>query len=241
MLHGWGFHGGVWDDMAANLGCRYRIYQVDLPGHGRSPVLRGNNLSDWVDLLLSQLPANAIWVGWSLGGLTALAAAARKALRALVTVAATPRFQAAPDWPHAVPAEVLEQFARQLPGNRDNTLQRFAALMVQGSADARQHIRRLRGILAMRPQPCEEALLDGLRLLRDSDLRAACADIQVPMLVVGGGQDRLVPPRSIADWQKSRSALRCHNIAEAAHIPFLSHPAEFLQTLNVFLHELPAG
>src|SRR3546814_12945698 len=36
LLHGWAMHGGVFALLVERLRERYRLYVVDLPGHGRS-------------------------------------------------------------------------------------------------------------------------------------------------------------------------------------------------------------
>ena len=36
LLHGWGMHGGVWDELVPRLAARFRVHVPDLPGHGRS-------------------------------------------------------------------------------------------------------------------------------------------------------------------------------------------------------------
>src|SRR3546814_10403472 len=36
LLHGWAIHGGVFASLVERLRERYRLYVVDLPGHGRS-------------------------------------------------------------------------------------------------------------------------------------------------------------------------------------------------------------
>lgn len=36
LLHGWGMHGGIWSDLAAELAEHHQVHCVDLPGHGFS-------------------------------------------------------------------------------------------------------------------------------------------------------------------------------------------------------------
>lgn len=35
LLHGWGMHGGVWDDTVEAFIDDWRVTVIDLPGHGR--------------------------------------------------------------------------------------------------------------------------------------------------------------------------------------------------------------
>ncbi|WP_200348289.1 alpha/beta fold hydrolase [Halochromatium glycolicum] len=76
LLHGWGMSNGVWDALPSALGSRYRLHPIELPGHGGAgfePNWR--DLPNWADAVLAQAPEQAVWLGWSLGGLVALQAA----------------------------------------------------------------------------------------------------------------------------------------------------------------------
>ena len=106
LVHGWGSHGGVWTDMARALSADYRVIVPDLPGHGRSRDLlpapyTPETLAEGVR---SGLSGPAVWVGWSMGGLVALAAAQHypQDLTRLVLVGATPKYVQSADWPHAM-------------------------------------------------------------------------------------------------------------------------------------------
>jgi len=36
LIHGWGMHGGMWGQVAAQLAQSFTVHSVDLPGHGYS-------------------------------------------------------------------------------------------------------------------------------------------------------------------------------------------------------------
>ena len=76
LIHGWAMHGGVFAPLLDRLGAHFECHVVDLPGHGLSEERDGLALDATVERLLALLPP-AIWLGWSLGGLFALEAAAR--------------------------------------------------------------------------------------------------------------------------------------------------------------------
>ena len=76
LIHGWGMNASVWDPLLTTLNDDYQVTRVDLPGHGNSPLPEKQlALSDWSSALMEAAPENAIWLGWSLGGLLALHAA----------------------------------------------------------------------------------------------------------------------------------------------------------------------
>jgi len=241
LLHGWGMNGAVWERTVAELAGDYRVTVAELPGHGHSPYALDGSLQAWVGACLEAAPERAVWIGWSLGGTLALAAAlkAPERVRALVGVSATPRFVQDSDWPYAMPAETLGRFQDALGRDPAATLERFLALQVRGGEQARPLLRQLRGTLAQRPEPDPDALADGLVLLRDTDLRSALGGLAVPSLWLGGAGDELVP----AGWMELLPRLlpdaRCATIPGAAHLPFLSHPQRFIGSLRAFLQELP--
>jgi pimeloyl-[acyl-carrier protein] methyl ester esterase len=215
---------------------------VDLPGYGRS-AYDDYSLPRLIERLTTALPPNAIWLGWSLGGLLAMAIARWQpvAARALILVATSPRFTVTEQWPHALQPNVLENFSKQLQEDSVNTVQRFLALQIKGSESAQQQLRTLKTWLKNAPPPQPQALHAGLNLLRDTDLRAELAQIHCPALLCLGGHDTIVPAAVGKDCQVWWPTLQKVCIKPAAHIPFLSHPQLFLHLVKDFLHGIGLG
>jgi pimeloyl-[acyl-carrier protein] methyl ester esterase len=254
LIHGWGMHAGVFDGLAERLSTRHTLHLVDLPGHGRSrsdaiPL----TLDACVDAIAADTPS-APWLGWSLGGLLALHAAARIPAQAtaLVMLCALPCFVRSPDWPYAVDADVFQQFASNLAHDHRATLERFLALETLGSEHAAVELRLLRSQVFVHGEPLPQALVDGLRLLECSDLRATLPQLRVSSLWIAGRRDRL------SDWRAMQAAAalaphrdvqvsRAHDAQErppqahylriegAAHAPFLTHADEVAAAILDFL------
>ena len=222
LLHGWGMHSGVWGAWQDLLCERFRVTAVDLPGHGLSAYSGERGLGDWADQVLAVAPRRARWVGWSLGGLVAMAAAQQDAprLRGVVLLASTPRFVVAHDWPMAMAASLLVDVAQQLATQPERTLKRFVALQLQGSDGAGEALRELRARLRSRPDADAAALQAGLVLLREADLRPVLRTSSVPLHWLLGAHDRLIP----AGVRHAFPALQAQVIDTAGHAPFLSHP-----------------
>lgn len=228
MLHGWGMHAGVLEPLAAMLSGKYRVTCIDLPGHG------GSVRQPWPDdpkslasLLLAAAPMRATWLGWSLGGLAAIQVArdAPSRVARLILLAATPCFTRRPDWPCAMSRSELERFATQFAAAPDRMLQRFGALQFRGVPDAAQGARRLRALLGD-CEPSTAALVTGLRVLLDMDLREALASCGRPAGVILGGSDPLIPV-DVADALIEfvpRVQVAC--IEDAGHAPFITHKNE---------------
>lgn len=242
LVHGWGLHGGVFAPLVDRLSGAHELHLVDLPGHGHSrdsalPL----TLEACVAEILARTPA-APWLGWSLGGLFALhAAAVSPRVRALALIAATPRFVRAPDWPHAVEASVFAQFGRDLQQDYRGTLERFLALDTMGSDHARAELRTLKETLHARGEPAPQALQQGLLLLEQADLRAGLPDLAIPSLWISGHRDRLVPAAALRDAAGMTAHGRHLDIAGGGHAPFLGHADQVAEALRDFLAEAVAG
>lgn len=95
LLHGWGFHSGIYRSLAKQLSLQYRVTVIDLPGFGRSKIFSGSyKMKNVVNRLLQCTPKKAIWLGWSLGGLLAIWAARHfpQRINKLITVCCNPKF-----------------------------------------------------------------------------------------------------------------------------------------------------
>lgn len=238
MLHGWGLHGGLFGPVVDKLARHFRLHLVDLPGHGRSPTLNCDyTLANVAQAVAERVPADASWLGWSLGGRIALQAAIDSvAIDRLILVGTNPCFTQKPDWPHAMPETELEQFAASLRDNYRTTLQRFLALQSRGSERAREELRNLRESLFAHGDPDPQALAGGLAILRDADLRPALAKIEQATLVLHGERDTLAPLAAAEYTAAQLPNAKLEVIDGAGHAPFISHPAQFVDKVTEFLH-----
>ncbi|MGD8620307.1 MAG: pimeloyl-ACP methyl ester esterase BioH [Gammaproteobacteria bacterium] len=241
LLHGWGLHGGVWDDFVPLLADAFRITRIDLPGHGNSAWSGEADLDAFTAAVLAAAPSHAAWVGWSLGGMVALRAALSQPARvtALVGIATSPCFVRRPDWQSAMQPQLLEAFAGELEQDYARTLNRFLALQVRGSAQAIEVLKRLRATLLLRGQPQPEGLRAGLAVLRSADLRAAARQLHCPSLLVMGGRDTLVPPAAGRATAGLLPGARLVTVREAGHAPFIAAPGTVAGHLRDFLQSPP--
>lgn len=232
LLHGWGLNAEVWHCISEELASHFTLHLVDLPGFGRSRGFGVISLDEMARQVLDAAPQNAIWLGWSLGGLVAsqIALSQPERVKALVTVASSPCFSAQETWPGIKP-DVLASFQQQLSEDFQRTVERFLALQTMGTETARQDARTLKQTVLSLPMPEVEVLNGGLEILKTVDLREPLAALAMPHLRIYGYLDGLVPRKVVplldALWPESESQV----IAKAAHAPFISHPAEFCSAL----------
>lgn len=230
LIHGWAMHGGIFAPLLRELVPHYEVHLVDLPGHGRSTQTQFE-LADCARRLVERVP-DAVWVGWSLGGLVALQAALDfpSQVRALVPIAANPRFVLADDWTHGVSRDVFAQFATGLRSDWRRTLERFLALEAHGSERAQAELRELKSHLFERGEPSLPVLEQGLRVLDSIDLRARLPELTLPNLWIAGRRDRLVPPGAM-QWA-AQHAHGDYLELPTGHAPFLGHAAEIAEAIR---------
>jgi len=238
-VHGWAMNSSVWDECIGKLPDWINVVVVDLPGHGSMAEVEANSLDDYVQALTPLVHRPVMWVGWSLGGLAVLRLAElypQRVLSALL-VATNPCFVTQPGWSCAVDAGVFNQFASDLTQNQQKTIRRFLALQVKGLPDAMSVVRQLQQSIQSRGQASTQALVSGLDLLLQSDLRQALKTIDSPLHWLLGGKDSLVP-YELADVLKQQYAQK--NVVvqpQASHAPFISHMDDFVKQLTAIAQQ----
>lgn len=240
LLHGWGFHGGIWKESAEALANRHTVTAIDLPGHGRSAMPNGDyTLSSLADGVAESLPVHGTLIGWSLGGMVAMQIALThpEKIRRLILVGSVPRFVRDDDWHFAISAEILQEFSDSLAKDLQQTLHRFAALQVMGSGESRALLQKLRDVIDSSKAPRTAALHGGLQILQHTDLRARLNEIRQPTLMIFGKRDTLSRPQTAEQMVTLLPDARLEIINGAGHAPFLSHQQEFTSLIEQFIKE----
>ncbi|MAR01069.1 MAG: hypothetical protein CMI00_11125 [Oceanospirillaceae bacterium] len=132
-LPGWSFSAEV-----------FRPFWEALPGqHWIADYQNTASSLDQACTLAADAPANAIWVGWSLGGAIATLAAESANAAALVTLATGKHFLA--DAEHdGMASSDFDAFCSGLNASPDKTLKRFISLCTQGADDPRALMKALK-------------------------------------------------------------------------------------------------
>jgi pimeloyl-[acyl-carrier protein] methyl ester esterase len=242
LLHGWAMHAGIFEPLVQRLQHEFELHLVDLPGHGRSreaglPLA----LASAAKAVAAVVPERALWLGWSLGGLVALQAAATSParVRGLVMIAASPRFVRSEDWPQGMDASVFHAFATELDRDYRGTVDRFLMLEAQGSDHMREEIRLLRAEVFSHGEPTTQVLCDGLGLLEHSDLRASLSGLAAPSLWIAGRRDRLVSPAAMQAAAAQAPQASFHQVGSGGHAPFLTHADDVAAAIVDFAARCP--
>ncbi|CAN5143836.1 pimeloyl-ACP methyl ester esterase BioH [soil metagenome] len=233
LVSGWGIAAAVFDPLARQLADRRRVSLVDMPGYGGSDSRAVSDLDSLADAVRAQVPDGATVLGWSLGGLVALRLATRRDLEALILIGSTPRFVAGAGWPFGLSPDDFERF-RPAPDEAPwRRLEQFAVLVAQGDRRAAAVLARLRDVI--RARPTAAALRAGLDILAVSDLRDELRRIGVPVLVVAGARDRIVPVAASRALANRLPHAELHLMAGAAHAPFVGREQRLAARIEAFL------
>ena len=225
LVHGYGGDRNSWLFLQEPLAARYRVYALDLPGHGTSAKDVGDGtlgvLADAVTGVLDALgTGRAHLVGHSMGGAVVLAVAARDPGRvASLTLIAPSGFGS------EINADYLRGFAdaRTRRELKPVAGQVFAdeGLVTRQLVDDLLAYKRLDGV--------DDALHALLGTLLDGDAQrgdsaAALARLggAVPVTVVWGAQDRIIP----AAQAEQAAGTDRRVIDGAGHMPHMERPAE---------------
>ena len=132
-----------------------------------------------------------------------------------------------------MPKAQLDFFETALKLTPSLLLRRFNAQINQGDAQAKS-LTKLTDELTHDDAPDVDALKGGLALLRDIDLRAILPKITHPTLLIHGENDPLMKLAGAEAACALFPNARLKVFKGASHIPFLSQPELFADTLARF-------
>lgn len=235
LLHGWAMNSAIWQPVLRSLEARRRVYRINLPGHGgRKFTKQTATFDEWLLDIMNKAPANAVWLGWSMGGLFALAAAARfpERVKRLILVASTPRFVATDNWLSAGRQASWQRFSDYLVKDVDAANHQFLKTQSLGADKPLQVSKKLVQLQLQGGRADCEALLSGLQVLQSVDLRPELGKISCDVHWILGEGDQLVPVGVAEDIKLLTPSCDIHIIPSAGHALFISQTENFLKIVN---------
>lgn len=123
--------------------------------------------------------------------------------RGLVSISGFPRFGAAPDFDAGVPRRMLDRMVKRLSADPAAVLQDFRQRCGDASAFG---------------EPQLETLAQDLEALRDEDQRGALAALPVPLLILAGQDDPIVPAAMTQAAFGGRAGDERHEREQGGHL-----------------------
>ncbi len=207
----------------------------DLPGYGTAPLITDFNAA--ADDVAARLAPGSTLAGWSIGAQLAIAVAARHPDKVgkLLLVAGTASFVQRDGWPHAMPPDMLAEFAKGVAADIEAMLPRFVGGFNRGDARAKDVTRIL--LEQADPRPAGAVLAAGLDWLRDVDLRPVAPQVKARTLLIHGSADPLMPLPAAEALAALIPGAELAVFTDCAHAPFTAQPEAFQARLHRFLND----
>ncbi len=238
-IHGFPLDRTMWRPVTALL-TGWRRIAPDLRGFGLSEVPARFSMADYADDLAALLDAfhlpQAVVCGLSMGGYVAFELLRRHPRKVRALILANTRAEGDDQQARQRRDEMIGLVQREGPGALAHLL--VPQLLAPANLSAMpQVVESLLATITSNPAP---GLIGALEAMRDrADYRSLLKEIRVPTLVIGGREDRLVPPESTRRLAREVPGAQLTLIPDAGHLTPLEQPvatsrviAEFLQALQ---------
>jgi len=236
LLHGFPLSGAIWHEQQQRLRDRYRVITPDLRGHGQSPAPPGvysmDALARDVLALLDSLEiAKAVIIGHSMGGYATLAAwkLAPQRFLALGLVSS----HAGADTEDARQARLRTADQVAVEGNQVLAAAMLRKLFATGLPRGDPVIEPVRQMILGTTREGVIGALHGMAARPSSE--AVLPDIDVPMLVLAGDQDQIIPLARAEGLAAAIPNATLSVIHNAGHMPMLERPEATTTALRNFL------
>lgn len=247
LLHGWGATPAIWQPLVSVLKAlnpEREILTPSMPGYQSDdkPCHWAGEKAQLQEVIAQlQLPTDAHWLGWSLGGnllleiVHYLTEHKQPLPQSLILLCSNPSFQQR-EGSEGMAEETLNQFRSGFDTQPEKTLKRFQLLQMQGESDLRAVKKQLTSLSPKALPAAVEILANGLTALSVLDQRTYCdlSEVGRSTLWLLGENDPLVPA-AIAD-QLHNSLL----LPDCGHLPMLSQSQQLAEALNTRLNLLEA-
>ena len=242
LLHGFGSSLHTWEPWAALLQADHRVIRFDLPGFGLTGPDPTNDYSDARSqaVLLALMDhlgiARAALVGNSMGGRIAWLFAASHPERVSRLVLISPDGFASPSIAYGKAPDV-PAMVRVLPYTLPTALLRMSLAPAYADASrlADATVTRYRDMMlvpGVRP-----AIIARMQQMVLADPIPRLRQIDIPVLLLWGEQDAMIPISNAADYLAALPHARLTRLPGLGHVPFEEDPARAFPPVQAFLAE----
>lgn len=237
LLHGWGCNKSTVRSIAACLEDQMKVYNLDLPGHGKSEEPSEVwGTKDFADLVLKFIEklniVNPSIIGHSFGGRTSIAAVANTTAdkfwkMVLIDSAGIKPKRSLKYYYKVYTYKALKKVALFFYGEERAREFLERKISKRGSADYQAASPKMRAIMSK----CV-----------NEDLKKELCKIQTPTLLVWGDNDTATPLRDAKVMEKLIPDAGLVSFAGCGHYSFLDNPGGFRAVMREFFkHELNAN
>lgn len=220
-LHGWGVSSEIWRPLYYFFKDEFNIYDLDLPGFGKTPIEKIMDLKDYADFVYRYLKDNKIEqpiiIGHSFGGTVAvkLALLYSDGISKLILVDASairqPRRKII----------LLKKTADILKPLLSEKLRKFILKLLKYNKTDYSQIESLE-------------LKETFKKIINEDLKPDLYLIKSPTLVIWGEKDKITPINEGKIISENIPDAKLSIIKNTGHFPFLEKPEEFIKLIKEF-------
>ncbi|MGE8675981.1 MAG: alpha/beta fold hydrolase [Achromobacter kerstersii] len=200
-VHGWAFDASVWTQLRAAL-ADWPHAVADAGYFGATPAVIDPVTGPVTGPDIAPINGPVIAIGHSLGVMRLLRSLPSNCV-GVVSINGFPRFSAAPDFEAGVPRRMLDRMMKRLSADPAAVVQDFRERCAEAS------------VLG---EPRLEPLARDLELLRDDDQRSALAALPVPLLILAGEDDPIVPAAMTQAAFGGRVGDERHDLEHGGHL-----------------------
>ena len=191
-----------------------------------APQLRFDDIAGEASRVIKELwnwgTGDIVLVGWSLGGMVALRAAAiaPEKIKTLILVSTTPKYIRSDDFPFGTPLVLLKRLEKRIA--REGT-KAFHDLVFKNGARI--------GVAHLTINEVEREL----RMLERIDLRPLLAKIACPTLIIHGDRDEICPPAAAIFMKENIPGSELVMLEGVGHAPMIEAPELFNSHMQRFI------
>ena len=239
-LHGWGVDYRVWRQQIKHFAARYRVFAVDLPGHGETTWVEASfeeMCSDLSKALVQIVPGKLTTVSSSLGGLFALKiySGMPEKFERMVFTGSMPKFSKSADYPYGLDIDRMRKLSGQLESDYPAIVDVFFRSLFTKEERRTRRYKWLQKFRKFDEKPMKSALAKYLDVLEAVDLREELKAAQIPLQFINGDGDEICTSQCVALIKTLKPDARYDHFPHCGHFPFLSKPYEFNELLEDFL------
>lgn len=247
LIHGWPLSHSSWEmQIPAIVNAGFRCISYDRRGFGKSDMpweaYDYDALTSDLDALITQLDLhNVVLVGFSMGGGEVVrylnTYGKERIAKAALIASIIPLVAQKPDNPDGVPQEELEKIMKALHEDRVGFLHDFHKNFYSvGMVSKPVSLARLDSDFIVASQASANATIKAAEAWAATDFRPELKDIKVPVLIVHGDDDKIVPIKTSGEQAaKGIENNEFHIIEGAPHGLNITHARELNEIIVSFL------
>jgi pimeloyl-[acyl-carrier protein] methyl ester esterase len=227
-IPGWGFKASVWKNVSASLNIPAILLELPLLENNEN-ILENFHLA--IETMNSQVPENAILIGWSLGGLIAIQFCHRypHKIRHLILMNSTPRLLVAEGW-----NGVTKLWQKKLLTHFQKDPHHFLIKFIDKILFPYQKI-DFKNYLEQQLLKHKTHLKNYFNLLFLLDLRKIFSALPLKVSSIFGESDLILPVEMIDDIRKLHPQNVIYIIPNGSHIPFLTQRSVCIKKLKAII------